>query len=270
MKLYGFLIVLLLGLGQAQAKTILISDIDDSIKNSHVLSTTDSLFNAGKIQNLVLGMNALYEAVSHTEPDMKFYYVTNAPKSFMETNHRDFLAYNRFPRGSLRLRESLFQSDFKVTEIRKILKAEKPEFAILVGDNGEKDVYVYEQIAKEFPNTLFLTYIRIAYSTWSSSEKGVAIRPGQTGFVTALDLMLQLRHEGFVNSADATNFVSDFVTVYTTEVETNVDGKQAFPGWSDCRDFKWTAPDSEARLNPGYIAVKGRIEERCTIAPFEY
>ncbi len=269
MKLYGFLAVLILGLGQAQAKTVLISDIDDSIKNSHVLSTTDALFNAGKTQNLVLGMNALYQAVSHAESDMKFYYVTNAPKSFMQKNHRNFLARNEFPPGSLRLRESLFQSDFKVTEIRKILKAEKPEFAILVGDNGEKDVYVYEQIVKEFPNTSFLTYIRIAYSGWSDDEEGVAIRPGQTGFVSALDLMLQLRHEGFVAPADAASFVRAFVSVYANEVETENDGAQALPGWSDCRDFKWTAPDAEERLTPGYIAAKERIEERCMIAPFE-
>jgi uncharacterized protein DUF2183 len=269
MKVYGFLLILLLGLSQAQAKTILISDIDDTIKNSHVLDKPDALFNADKIENTVLGVNALYELASRMDPTLKFFYITNAPKTFMEGSHRDFLKYNKFPRGALRLRESLFQNDFKVTEIRKVLKAEKPEFAILLGDNGEKDIYVYQQIEKEFPDILFITYIRQAYTKMDSDNTGNALKPGQKGFVTALDLLLQFRHEGFVDKAESIGFVRDFITVYSTENDRNSDGAQAIPAWLDCRDFKWTAEDSDLMMLPGYVATKNRIQKRCSIPALE-
>lgn len=265
MKMYSLLLVLVLGLSQANAKTILISDIDDTIKNSHVLSWTDSLLNADNIENNVLGMNAVYHAALRAEKDLKFFYVTNAPKSLMQSNHSRFLSANKFPQGSLRLRDSIFQSDFKITEIRKILKAERPEFVILIGDNGEKDATIYDQITKEFPNILFLTYIRQPYSVRNSSYTGAALMKGQTGFVTALDLMLHLRKEGYVLSMDAMSFLQGFIVAYDREKEMNSDGTQAIPSWFDCRDFKWTAKDSDLGLEPAYVKAKNRILERCSI-----
>lgn len=269
MKMYGLLMILVLGFTQAQAKTILISDIDDTIKNSHVLDKTDAFFNAGNTENAVLGMNAVYRAAKAADKGIKFFYVTNAPKSLMQDSHRAFVSQNKFPVGALRLRDSLFQNDFKVTEIRKILKAERPDSAILIGDNGEKDILVYEQIKNEFPGIRFVTYIHLAYSTLNPEDTGLAIRAGQIGFATSLDLILQLRQENFVTGADTAAFVRDFVNAYSQEDEMNDDGPQALPSWFDCRDFQWTARDADLSMTPGYVKAKERILERCSIPALE-
>lgn len=269
MKLTGFILITVLSFAQAQAKTILISDIDDTIKNSHVLDKSDSFFNADKFENAVLGMSELYKAAKDTDTDLKLFYVTNAPKSLMAESHKAFLSLNKFPRGALRLRDSIFQSDFKITEIRKILKDEKPEFVILIGDNGEKDVYFYEQIAREHPSIQFVTYIRQAYATFDREDTGAPLRPGQTGFITALDLALHFRKEGFVAPNIATDFMRDFISVYATENEMNDDGPQAIPSWVDCRNLQWTARDYDLSMEVGYQKTKDRVLERCSIPALE-
>jgi hypothetical protein len=251
----------------AQAKTILISDIDDTIKNSHVLDKSDALFNAGKTANLVLGMNAVYRAVKAQDASLKFFYVSNAPKAIMESRHRRFLSLNKFPAGSLRLRDSLFQNDFKITEIRKILKMDRPDTVILSGDNGEKDIFVYAQMKKEYPQIRFLTYIHLAYSRLNQIDRGAVMAPGQVGFVTSLDLILQLRKEGFVSNPDTVSFVKGFTTVFAQEDDMSEDGIVAIPVWSDCRDFTWTAPNVDFVLSRAYLDAKNRILERCQINP---
>lgn len=186
----------------------------------------------------------------------------------MKGKHTDFLKENRFPTGSLRLRGSLTQKDFKLTEIRKILQEQKPQYAILIGDNGEKDILVYQQIVKEFPQVLFLTYIRMAYSNRNvDAPPGASLQPGQTGFSTSLDLMLHLRHEGFVHPTDAISFVRDFMAVYAREKDVNSDGPQAMPAWFDCRDFQWTALDADLVGSASYVRAKTRILERCEASP---
>lgn len=263
------LIVLLVGLSHAQAKTLLISDIDDTIKNSHVLDKSDSISNAVKTENLVLGMNAVYHATQRAQADIRFYYVSNAPKAIMHGSHSDFLSLNQFPAGFLRLRDGLFQQDFKVTEIRKILKKENPHLVIFVGDNGEKDISIYDQIKKEYPQIRFVTYIRLAYTILNPEDTGTPLRAGQIGFATSLDLMLQLHQQSLVTAADTLSFARTFINVYAYEDEWNDSGTQAIPYWFDCRDFKWTASDSDFGTTVGYINVKNRILHRCSIPALE-
>ncbi|HEY8270839.1 MAG TPA: phosphatase domain-containing protein [Pseudobdellovibrionaceae bacterium] len=248
------------------AKTILISDIDDTIKNSHVLNKVDAAINPGYIENLVLGMNVVYGAVKKNEPKSEIFYVTNALKSIMEASHEEFLKLNKFPAGSIRLRESLMQDNFKITELRKILAKEQPDTAILIGDNGEKDILVYEQVKEEHPQIRFLTYVHLAYSHTSREETGGVITSDQIGFVTSLDLMLQLRKEGVVSNAETLSFV-DFFTKAFAEDSGMVDtGPTVIPFWSDCSDFIWTAPDEDLVTSANYLAAKKRIFKRCDIS----
>jgi len=269
MKIYGGLFVLLMSFSFAQATTLLISDIDDTIKNAHVLDKSDAISNSIRTENLVLGMNALYQATKRAQTDLKIFYVSNAPKAIMQGSHSDFLTQNKFPAGSLRLRDGLFQKDFKVTEIRKILKKENPSSAILVGDNGEKDILVYEQIQREFPQIHFVIYIRQAYTILNPEDTGTALRAGQAGFVTSLDLLLQFRQQGFVTAEDTVSFVKTFINVFSSEDQWGDTGTQAIPYWLDCRDFKWTASDAEFGTTVGYVSAKNRILHRCSIPAFE-
>lgn len=263
MRTIGIVFLILLAFGQVQAQVILISDIDDTIKNSHILDRSESVVNAGKIQNLLLGMNVAFHAIRVSDPSVKYFYVSNAPASLMERNHRDFLSLHRFPSGSLRLRPSLFQNDFKVKEIRRILQEEKPSKVILLGDNGEKDVLIYSQIVKEHPHIHFVSYIHQPYSFLNQEDPGVILNPGQIGFITSLDLLLHLRQIGLVSSQDATAFVQGFITAFQGEEPYLKTGTLAIPAWNDCRDFRWTAQDEDLMQYADYVAVKERIVRRC-------
>ncbi len=269
MKALSYVFLGVLVFSSAQAKTILISDIDDTIKNSHVLDKSDAFFNANNTENLVLGMNIVYHAVKVKDPSVKFFYVTNAPKFLMSSSHSEFLSLNKFPVGSLRLRHSLFQNDFKITEIRKILKAEHPDTVILTGDNGEKDIFVYEQMKRENPQIHFLTYIHLIYSRLNRENPGAVMLPGQVGFATSLDLILQLQKEGFVTSTETVSFVNGFIKSFAEEDDMAEVGRVAIPFWMDCRDFTWSAPDAAFAQSQSYSAAKSRILERCQVAAGE-
>ncbi|MGZ3749420.1 MAG: phosphatase domain-containing protein [Pseudobdellovibrionaceae bacterium] len=265
MKVLLCVFLLILGFTQTYAKTILISDIDDTIKNSHVLNKADAVLNAGAIENLVLGMNQAYAFVKLKDSDIHFFYITNAPKFFMEKSHRDFLALHRFPEGVVDLRENESQDDFKIVQIRKVLEEERPETVIFVGDNGEKDILVYSQMQKEYPQISFFTYIHLIYSSISEDERGSLILPGQVGFATSLDLILQLRKEGFVSNSDTLSFISSFTHAYEEESGMTDNGPLVFPYWSDCSDLIWTAPDEDFLGLSNYVAAKERIFRRCDL-----
>lgn len=264
MKIFCALIVAMMAMIQANAKTLVIADIDDTLKNAHVLEMDDALFNAGKTQNLVLGTDAVLRAMVRNDPSTKIYYVTNAPKFMMEKNHRAFLVANSFPAGELRLRQNPLQSDFKLEEIRRILKKENPDVVISLGDNGEKDIFIYEQIQSEFPKASFLTYIRQPYSIFT---QGVPLHAQQVGFVTGLDLMVHLRNQGLIQPAEALNFVGAFAALYEVEDPLADNGPMAIPAWMDCRSFSWSAMDSDLLLLPAYVRAKSHLLQRCSLSP---
>ena len=75
---------------QAKSKILFISDVDDTIKISHVRSKADSASNAFFNYKSFLGMSKLYQLVSKA-PDVNIFYVSNAPSFLMNSNHKKFL-----------------------------------------------------------------------------------------------------------------------------------------------------------------------------------
>ena len=135
----------------AGAQIAVISDIDDTIKVSHVLDRSDSVSNAFRTHNVFRGMPQLYQLLASSFPEAEFFYLTNAPRVLMEDSHSRFLRQNQFPRGHLLLRESLSDSEHKIRTIRRILSRPGWRAVILIGDNGERDPQIYAQAVKEFP-----------------------------------------------------------------------------------------------------------------------
>lgn len=265
----AFGLLLTFGFSPAHAKTILISDIDDTIKISHVLDKTEAVKNAFRTDNVFGGMSSLYRALKLDNPDLKFFYVTNAPKQIMQRYHTEFLIRHSFPKGGLRLRPSLFEDNFKVTEVRKILKTEEPTTVILIGDNGEKDPVVYAQIQKENPQIRFLTYIHIDYYSRASEDRGASLKPGQIAYVTSWDLLLQLRQQAMVTEASANQFLKYFSLVFLQESQDLKVGSVVIPAWMDCRDFSWTAQDQNLVEIDKANLVREKILNRCSHAGIE-
>jgi len=244
----------------AGAKTIVISDIDDTLKISHVLDRVDVLDYALLTDNVFGGMSTLLRTMEKQDSSLKFYYVSNAPADLMQTTHEEFVSNNDFPEGPVRLRGSFFQTDFKITEIRRIIKDEGPDDIVFIGDNGEKDSEIYAQARFEHPGVRFHTYIHRVYS--GSFAK--PLKPEQVEFVTSWDLLLHLQIEGFVSRDQSLDFLNKFAATYMKEKEDQRYGNIIVPLWVDCRDFTWTAPDADFNLLVAHNLVKQKILNRCS------
>jgi hypothetical protein len=249
-----------------QAKTLIISDIDDTLKQSHSVDRGDALENALLTDNPFLGMNGVMIAVKAEHPDIKIYYVSNAIRKMMEGQHARFLAASKFPEGPMLLRHSVLDSQFKRSEITKIFNAEKPTHVIFFGDNGEKDAGIYEQLRKDFPQVKFLTYIHLAYSVKNQDQTGTTLFPGQIGYATSFDLLSSLNLQGVTSVSMLERFYAAYAPKYLQEDPRQKGGAVTIPGWMDCRDFAWNAPTEPA---PGSVfeAVKKKVVGRCSSQP---
>lgn len=235
------LLSLILLITFADAKTVLISDIDDTIKVSNVLDKTSAIENSNRIDSAFHGMAQLYQAIKITT-EAKFYYLSNAPKALMSYYHAQLLAHNQFPNGQLLLRENVFSSTHKIKAIREVVRKENPTLLILIGDNGEHDPEVYAQAVREFPNLRILTFIRQVYSAYLGKDRGTELQSYQAGFVSPMEVAHSLQENYLVTSDQVDTLEKEFVPFAVNQLADQMNGVLAFPGWQDCCDFK--IPDS--------------------------
>lgn len=234
------------------AKTLVISDIDDTIKTTHVLNAADAVASQAPFYNGIEfgGMSAMYRLLSSQISKVKIYYVSNGLR-FMGINSvpATFLAANSYPQAAnLSLRSSLdFYMNTKVERIIDIIYSERPTQLILIGDNGEQDTQVYAEIHRRFPQIPALTFIHQVYSTRSYPETGKNLEVDQIGFVTAADLAMELYSRGviFENGID---WLMQLVMPSLLAENVLSDGNLVFPQWLDCRDFKLGAWAQDSKL----------------------
>jgi hypothetical protein len=236
--------LLLLALGfafSAQAQILVVSDVDDTIKVSHVLDKDSALANGPMVHNGFLGMPELYHAVL-AHPDVRsLKYLSNAPRRFIGDIHEKFLKTNGFPKGDLvtrRWRQIFSGNTHKIDSLRRFIKEHQPREMILIGDNGEHDTEIYAQIRREFPQVGGPTYIRVAYSMITRDQKGKPILPGQTGFASSIDIALDLMNKGYMKMEAVEELVKATAPAMLAEGSREERGHPiAFPAWYDCRDF---------------------------------
>ncbi|UOF02851.1 phosphatase domain-containing protein [Bdellovibrio reynosensis] len=245
----------------AAAKILVISDIDDTVKVSHILSKKGAVSSAVDSDSHFAGMPDLYRILDLSHQDIEFHYVSLAPKLLMGGRHQDFLDKNGFPITGLHMNPGVRQDkDLKNKVIRQLLAEKKPELVIYFGDNGQYDAVVYDQMVKEFPQVPSITYIREAYS--SKLESQYPTMPGQIGFVTTLELAIDLSQRNLLHAKAYKHIEQTIYSQLNSENSIEVVGKMLFPWWQDCRDFKWQwdVKNPTERL----IEIKDVIEERCS------
>lgn len=244
----------------SEGKVLVISDIDDTIKVSHVLSKIGAATSALDDNSHFVGMAEVYQALKKQHQDIEFHYVSLAPKILMKGRHLEFLKDNGFPVTQLHMNPSFTQDpQLKQKIIRKILKAKQPDLVINFGDNGQFDVVVYDDMKKEFPKIRMHTYIREAYSSLADSVHPTL--PDQVGFVTSMEVALDLKSHDLLSAG---SYSAIETLVYGGLLEDDGDetfGKMVFPWWQDCRDFKWQW--SEAQPSNQFEFIRNAIQERC-------
>jgi len=148
-----------------------ISDIDDTIKISHVLDKKELLKKTfQQAFQPVPGMAERYAAWSALSEQMRFYYVSSSPwQLYPELS--SFMDDAGFPKGLFFLKHfrmkdrqffNLFSDPiaYKVDTIKDLMKRYPKKTFVLIGDAGERDPEVYGEIVKAFPERVLAVYVR--------------------------------------------------------------------------------------------------------------
>lgn len=146
-----------------------ISDIDDTIKHSHVACKRTLLRNTFLNQfEPVAGMSEIYRRWA--EAGVAFHYVSSCPWQLYR-QIADYFTEVGFPSGSFHLRSFrlrdqlirrmlLLRRSGKAKVIFRILKTFPKRRFVLVGDSGEQDPEIYGAAARRFPEQIDRILIR--------------------------------------------------------------------------------------------------------------
>jgi phosphatidate phosphatase APP1 len=159
----------------ADAEYGIISDIDDTIVKT---TATDLLQMGGNVllnnaytRLPFAGVSAFYRSLQlgrNGKRNNPFFYVSSSPWNMYDLLH-DFLDIHEIPAGPLLLRDfgleknKLFKSDHmghKFKEIENILLTYPELQFVLIGDSGQEDPVIYQEIVKKFPTRILAIYIR--------------------------------------------------------------------------------------------------------------
>lgn len=246
---------------ESQSKVLIISDIDDTIKVSHILSYGGALSSAFDDSSHFAGMPQLFQALSQYLGDAEFHYVSLAPSILMQGKHAEFLMENEFPITKLYTNPELQQNPlFKQQVIRQILASTKADLVLYFGDNGQFDPEVYQQMVAEFSSVPSIVYIREAYS--SLGESKLPTKPGQIGFVTTMELAMDLIQKRLLPEESLNSFEQIVYEHLRKEHGNELHGPMVLPWWIDCRDFKWVWNWPRPSMPSQF--VKNRLDRRCS------
>ncbi len=148
----------------------IISDIDDTVVESFSVSFFKRiaviLFKTPKQRNPISFTNKLFKA--YNKQKVNIYYVSKSEGNLFG-NLTNFIEHSGLPKGLLiltpyltlwRLLSTKKAVDFKLNNIRFILENTDEQEYILFGDDGQRDMEIYTEIAKIFPKKVREIYIR--------------------------------------------------------------------------------------------------------------
>jgi len=251
-----FLLLAFLCSFSAHAKTIVVADIDDTLKIAHVGSKGDATRRAFRTDLHFSGMSELF-ALLDRSGDVDFYYVSNAPKQLMGTPHRKFLKEWNFPEGGLYLNNNYFGGNHKEETIGEILEEAKADVVIFLGDNSEQDAAIYDSLVKKYPSSRAYQFIRMPYTS-SKNERFDPVLAGQVPFVTPMEILLTLAAGGEISALEADAHAQELQAAVVAAGDVDM-GPGFFPSWMNCQDFRW----DPMAFNPALTAYNEKITKRC-------
>lgn len=224
-----------------QNKTLIISDVDDTLKVVHVLNIWDAIRWGFQTDHRFYGMNDLYNRIAQENQDAEFIYLSNAPEYLMKDVHEKFLKKGNFPEGIYIPRRVDPASTHKYNHIRQLLDEKKPDQVILIGDNGERDAIVYHQIYQEYaPQGIkFYPFIRLLYSSTNKDERGVRPYPEQIGFVSSVDIAINLYKNHILNDLSQLRHLLLANILHIIEEDHDDGDELVFPEFTRCEDYQW-------------------------------
>lgn len=239
------------------SQTLIVSDIDDTIKNANIRGKYRRVIRAFATKPVFKGMAPLYHEMVNNIKDAKLIYLTNAPKKLMTKSHTKFLKRHGFPKAPVLFRVGDSET-FKPQTLRKLMAEHSPKRVILIGDNGENDSRFYQDLKRDFPSVDFQIFIRVAYP--ANDETGP--KYAQHGFVTPVEVALDLYRTGHFNFSTAQRIVRAQSFNIVFEEKRRARSSQYFPKWMNCKDHKLSSDGRE--FNENIISwLRKRIKAQC-------
>lgn len=157
----------------------IISDIDDTIKESDVTNKRELLNNTFLREfESVQGMAETYR--HWAEGGTCFHYVSSSPWQLF-TSLDELKSVHQFPVGTMhlrnfRLRDQLLKKVIirrqgKRAAIERLIKNLPLRRYVLIGDSGEKDPEIYRKICRKHPNSVAAVFIRDLVDRPMESER---------------------------------------------------------------------------------------------------
>jgi phosphatidate phosphatase APP1 len=197
--LCGFL--LLVSMSPSFARVVVVSDIDDTIRQSNVLNLADAAIRlAGKpkeFKDLGVVYSALNELsiVESSEP-MAVAYISASTKKFYDAD--EWINLRKFPKGEVIQRKSISEDkkDFKVNNIVRFLAENYKEgdTLFLFGDDAELDPEIYQEVLRKtnLKGSIFIRDVRLKLGRYAVKKdprynRGIDINY----FTSALELVMR-------------------------------------------------------------------------------
>lgn len=155
-------------------KRIIISDIDDTIIHTNVLSKVAMVYNSVMVgfenRKMISKANEFLKLLSE-EKQFPIFYVSNSPFNLYEYLRR-FLEFNKFQKGPLFLRDFGRENTIipdKVPShkhfiIDKLLQRFPQSEFILIGDGAEHDPYIYAEMKEKYKDRITHIFLRKIYT----------------------------------------------------------------------------------------------------------
>jgi phosphatidate phosphatase APP1 len=161
------------------APFLVISDIDDTILltglTEGLTMVARTLFRDVEQRSAIPGMSALYRGLARgipgrtgkSRPAPAFFYVSTGSWSFYSMLEQ-FVELRAFPPGPMFLTDwgpterylRRSGAEHKRAAVRRLFEAYPGMRFVLIGDSGQRDPLIYEEMAREFPGRVLLAMIR--------------------------------------------------------------------------------------------------------------
>lgn len=158
-----------------EANLGIISDLDDTVIETGVASLFkwrafyNTLFKSIHRRKLFEEVAAFFRALRRGYDDQGFlplFYVSNSPRNIYDLVE-GYLKVHSMPKAPVLLRDIGFpykvsrkNVDHKMESIMRILDTYPEKRFILIGDNAEKDPYIYHEIDQRYPGRIAAIFIR--------------------------------------------------------------------------------------------------------------
>jgi hypothetical protein len=260
--------------GKDGPATVLVSDIDDTIKETGVHSGAHVIAGAASTLDEFAGMSMLYarwhQAATTTK---KITYLTAAPGA-LDTLGIQFLQAARFPGDTADVAASVVSGrstreasgDFKARKLEEYYDAlkTKPKTMILVGDNGEQDILAYgafeDYVRKQGGQTAIYSFIHAVYE---APDKALPITSPHTAFLTSADLAVQFFDHGWIDepTLDAVLDEVEYDSAPSGDLTDTV-----VPSFMECASFDaWPAlVGASSATASKYAAIVRNVKVLCT------